>query len=47
MKVKVKATGTVINVYKHANRATYVDAVNCTDEYKVIDKSKPNEVEKV
>ncbi len=35
MKVKVKSTGAIIRVYKHSERGTYVNAENCTTEYKL------------
>lgn len=34
MKVKVKKTGQTVEVYKHGSRNAYVDAHNCTTEYK-------------
>lgn len=34
MKVKIKSTGDIIEVYKHRERSTYINANNCTDEYK-------------
>jgi len=33
MKVKLK-NGNVVEVYQHANRNTFVNAVDCTTEYK-------------
>jgi len=32
-KARIKATDTVIIVYRHSERAGYIDAINCTDEY--------------
>lgn len=33
-KVKIKASGQEIEVYKHSERGTYVNAKDCTTEYK-------------
>jgi len=33
MKVRIKATNEIVEVYKHRERATYVNASDCNTEY--------------
>lgn len=34
MKVRIKKTGQVVEVYKHRYRSSYINADDCTTEYK-------------
>jgi len=34
MKIRIKSTGETVEVYKHRERSVYVNAKDCTTEYK-------------